>query len=117
MYKRGINNFPLYTYTYVPGYKFISSVAQIGPKRPFRLKQKQAETCYTDYEPNSSQPVPIYSSSPEDVRIALALLAGRKVRVDGLISHRPSLERFAGGVTLMQQRAALKVYFQITGEN
>jgi len=42
---------------------------------------------------------------------------GRKVRVDGLISHHSPLERFAGGVTLMQQRAALKVYFQITGEN
>jgi hypothetical protein len=42
---------------------------------------------------------------------------GRKVRVDGLISQRLPLERFAEGVTLMQQCAALKVYFQIAGEN
>jgi L-iditol 2-dehydrogenase len=57
-----------------------------------------------------------YSSSPEELRIALDLLSSRKVRVDGLISHRLPLERFAEGVTLMRERAALKVYFQIAGE-
>ena len=57
-----------------------------------------------------------YSSSPEDLRIALKLLAGHKVRVDGLISHRLPLEQFSEGVALMRERAALKVYFQIAGE-
>lgn len=58
-----------------------------------------------------------YSSSPEDLRIALALLESRKVRVDGLISHRLPLDQFAEGVALMQKHAALKVYFQIAGES
>jgi L-iditol 2-dehydrogenase len=57
-----------------------------------------------------------YSSSPEDLRIALNLLATHKVRVDGLISHRLPLEQFSKGVALMRERAALKVYFQIAGE-
>jgi L-iditol 2-dehydrogenase len=57
-----------------------------------------------------------YSSSPEELRIALDLLCSRKVRVDGLISHRLPLTRFAEGVMLMRERAALKVYFQIAGE-
>ena len=58
-----------------------------------------------------------YSSSPEELRIALDLLNSRAVRVDGLISHHLPLEQFAEGVTLMRQRAALKVYFQIAGES
>ncbi len=58
-----------------------------------------------------------YSSSPEDLRIALALLDSRKVRVDGLISHRLPLDQFAEGVALMQKHAALKVYFHIAGES
>jgi L-iditol 2-dehydrogenase len=57
-----------------------------------------------------------YSSSPEELHIALDLLNSRAVRVDGLISHYLPLERFAEGVTLMRQHAALKVYFQIAGE-
>lgn len=57
-----------------------------------------------------------YSSSPEELRIALDLLGSRKVRVDGLISHRLPLTRFSEGVTLMRERAALKVYYQIWGE-
>ncbi len=57
-----------------------------------------------------------YSSSPQDLRDALTLLASREVRVDGLISHRLPLEQFGEGVRLMQSRAALKVYFQIAGE-
>jgi len=57
-----------------------------------------------------------YSSSPEELRIALNLLNSRKVRVESLISHRLPLEQFAEGVALMQKQAALKVYFQIAGE-
>ncbi len=57
-----------------------------------------------------------YSSSPEELRIALDLLKSRKVRVDGLISHRLPLTRFSEGVKLMRERAALKVYYQISGE-
>ena len=57
-----------------------------------------------------------YSSSPEELRIALGLLASRKVRVDGLISHRLPLERFSEGVTLMRERIALKVYYHIWGD-
>jgi L-iditol 2-dehydrogenase len=57
-----------------------------------------------------------YSSSPEELRIALDLLGRRKVRVDGLISHRLPLSQFSEGVMLMRERAALKVYFQISGE-
>jgi hypothetical protein len=36
------------------------------------------------------------------------------VQVDRLISHRLPLEQFQEGVTLMRERTALKVYFQIT---
>ena len=57
-----------------------------------------------------------YSSSPTELRIALDLLSSRKVRVDGLISHRLPLAQFSEGVMLMRERAALKVYFQISGE-
>ena len=57
-----------------------------------------------------------YSSSPEELRIALHLLTSRKVRVDGLISHRLPLIRFSEGVMLMRERAALKVYYQIWRE-
>jgi L-iditol 2-dehydrogenase len=57
-----------------------------------------------------------YSSSPEELPIALDLLNSRKVRVDGLISHRLPLTRFSEGVKLMRERAALKVYYQISGE-
>lgn len=57
-----------------------------------------------------------YSSSPEELRIALHLLASRLVRVDQLISHRLPLERFHEGVAMMQTHAALKVYYQIAGE-
>jgi L-iditol 2-dehydrogenase len=57
-----------------------------------------------------------YSSSPEELRIALGLLTSRKVRVDNLISHRLPLTRFSEGVSLMRERKALKVYYQISGE-
>jgi L-iditol 2-dehydrogenase len=54
-----------------------------------------------------------YSSSPQELHIALDLLTRGLVRVDQLISHRLPLERFAEGVSLMRERAALKVYFTI----
>lgn len=57
-----------------------------------------------------------YSSSPEELRIALDLLSSRKVRVDGLVSHRLPLSQFSEGVMLMREQAALKVYFQIAGD-
>jgi len=57
-----------------------------------------------------------YSSSPAALRTARDLLASGKVRVDGIISHRLPLDRFAEGLTLMQERRALKVYFKIAGE-
>jgi L-iditol 2-dehydrogenase len=57
-----------------------------------------------------------YSSSPEDLRIALDLLTHREVQVERLISHRLPLEQFHEGVRLMRERMALKVYFQIAGE-
>jgi L-iditol 2-dehydrogenase len=57
-----------------------------------------------------------YSSAPADLSRALELLEARQVRVDRLISHRLSLERFAEGVALMRERIALKVYFPIWDE-
>ncbi len=57
-----------------------------------------------------------YSSSPEELCIALELLTSRKVRVDSLISHRLPLTHFSEGVMLMRERTALKVYYQIWGE-
>ncbi|HLX40576.1 MAG TPA: alcohol dehydrogenase catalytic domain-containing protein [Ktedonobacteraceae bacterium] len=57
-----------------------------------------------------------YSSSPDELRIALAWLSTGKVRVTRLISHRLPLERFAEGIELTRKHAALKVYYSITGE-
>ncbi len=57
-----------------------------------------------------------YSSSPEELCIALESLTSRKVRVDSLISHRLPLTHFSEGVMLMRERTALKVYYQIWGE-
>jgi L-iditol 2-dehydrogenase len=57
-----------------------------------------------------------YSSSPDDLRAALDLLASGKVRVDGLYSHRLPLDRFAEGVALFTSRQARKVYFEIGDE-
>lgn len=52
-----------------------------------------------------------YSSSPTDLRQALALLAAGTVRVSGLISHRLPLEQFHQGVELARTQQALKVFF------
>ena len=57
-----------------------------------------------------------YSSSPDDLRIALDLLVAGRVRVDGLYSHRLPLERFAEGVALFASRQARKVYFEIADQ-
>lgn len=54
-----------------------------------------------------------YSSSPEDLRLALDLITTREVRVDRLITHRMTLEQFAEGVALMRSHEAIKVYFEI----
>jgi L-iditol 2-dehydrogenase len=54
-----------------------------------------------------------YSSSPEDLRAALDLLASGQVRVEELYSHRLPLERFEEGVALFASRQARKVYFEI----
>jgi L-iditol 2-dehydrogenase len=55
-----------------------------------------------------------YSSSPEDLRLALDLIASQRVHVAGLISHRLPLERFSEGVALFTSRQARKVYFTIS---
>lgn len=57
-----------------------------------------------------------YSSSPDELRTALDWLSSGQVRVAHLISHRLPLERFAEGVKLMREHAALKVYYSITGD-
>ena len=57
-----------------------------------------------------------YSSSPDDLRAALDLLAAGKVRVGGLYSHRLPLARFEEGVALFASRQARKVYFEIGDE-
>jgi L-iditol 2-dehydrogenase len=54
-----------------------------------------------------------YSSSPDDLRAALDLLATGQVRVDGLYSHRLPLERFEEGVALFASRQTRKVYFEV----
>ncbi len=51
-----------------------------------------------------------YSSSPAELAEAFALLAGDRIRVDGLISHRLPLERLGEGVELMRRHEAVKVY-------
>jgi L-iditol 2-dehydrogenase len=52
-----------------------------------------------------------YSSTPADLREALALLESGRVRVDRIISHRLPLTAFAEGVELARSHRALKVYF------
>jgi L-iditol 2-dehydrogenase len=54
-----------------------------------------------------------YSSSPEDLRLALDLITTHEVQVNQLITHRLKLEQFAEGVTLMRNHMAMKVYFEI----
>jgi L-iditol 2-dehydrogenase len=51
-----------------------------------------------------------YSSSPAELGEAFALLAGDRIRVDGLISHRLPLGRLGEGVELMRRHEAVKVY-------
>jgi L-iditol 2-dehydrogenase len=51
-----------------------------------------------------------YSSSPAELEEAFALLAGARIRVDGLISHRLPLGRLSEGVELMRRHEAVKVY-------
>ena len=51
-----------------------------------------------------------YSSSPAELAEAFELLAGRRIHVDGLVSHRLPLGRLAEGVDLMRRHEAVKVY-------
>jgi L-iditol 2-dehydrogenase len=51
-----------------------------------------------------------YSSSPAELARAFELLAGGRVSVDGLISHRLPLGRLGEGVELMRRHEAVKVY-------
>jgi L-iditol 2-dehydrogenase len=51
-----------------------------------------------------------YSSSPADLAEAFRLVASGTIAVEGLYTHRVSLERLDEGVALMRSRDALKVY-------
>jgi threonine dehydrogenase-like Zn-dependent dehydrogenase len=51
-----------------------------------------------------------YSSSPADLATAFRLVTSGALAVDGLYTHRVSLERLNDGVALMRSRDALKVY-------
>ena len=51
-----------------------------------------------------------YSSSPAELTEAFDLLVQRRVRVEGLISHRLPLHRLGEGVELMRRHEAVKVY-------
>jgi threonine dehydrogenase-like Zn-dependent dehydrogenase len=52
-----------------------------------------------------------YSSTPATLAQAFALLAGGRVRVDPLITHRLSLDAFEDGVRLQRSGRAIKVVF------
>ena len=100
-----------------PFLQAVASVRKGGTINIFAAHNSTAplnlETIYTQELTITSS----YSSSPEDLRIALDLLTDRKVSVNRLISHRLPLERFDEGVSLMRERAALKVYFSIAPDN
>ena len=51
--------------------------------------------------------------SPQDLRAALDLLATGQARIDGVITHRLPLDRFADGITLFTTRQARKVYSRL----
>jgi L-iditol 2-dehydrogenase len=51
-----------------------------------------------------------YSSSPADLAEAFGLVAGGGIALDGLYTHRLSLDRLAEGVDLMRRQEAVKVY-------
>lgn len=51
-----------------------------------------------------------YSSSPTELAEAFDLLAGGRIRVEGLVSHRVPLGRLGEGVDLMRRHEAVKVY-------
>ena len=103
-----------------PGQRpFIQAMKGIRRGGTIQLFAAQAGAVPVDLDDIYTQEITItstYSSSPEELRIALDLLASRKVRVNTLISHRLPLEQFAEGVRLMRGREALKVYFEIGGQ-
>ncbi len=105
--------------TVAGGRPFLQALASVRKGGIVNIFAAQAGTTPINIEKIYQQELSIistYSSSPEDLRIALDLLANRRVRVDTLISHRLPLEQFHEGVALMKERVALKVYFQIAGE-
>ncbi len=98
---------------------FLQAMASVRKGGTIHIFAAHADTIPVNIEKIYQQELSVistYSSSPEDLRIALDLLSRRMVHVGQLISHRLPLEQFQEGVTLMRERAALKVYFQIAGE-
>ncbi|MBI3002242.1 MAG: alcohol dehydrogenase, partial [candidate division NC10 bacterium] len=55
--------------------------------------------------------------SPDDLREALDLLAGRGVRVGDLITHRLPLSALGEGVAAVRERRALKVILRPDAED
>jgi L-iditol 2-dehydrogenase len=98
---------------------FMQAVSSVRKGGAIHLFAAHAGTVPVDLETIYQRELSIlstYSSSPAALYTARGLLASEKVRADGIISHRLPLERFADGLALMQERRALKVYFQIAGE-
>lgn len=100
-----------------PGSKpFQQAIASVRRGGTLNIFAAHTGTTPLDLEALYTQELTItssYSSSPDDLRIALDLLVSGRVRVGGLISHRLPLERFSEGVALMRERKALKVYFEM----
>ena len=101
----------------VPGMRpFLQAIAATRKGGTLNIFAAHSGVAPLDLEAIYTQELTItstYSSSPRELRIALDLLTRGSVHVDQLISHRLPLERFAEGVALMRERAALKVYFTI----
>jgi L-iditol 2-dehydrogenase len=101
----------------VPGARpFLQAVTALRPGGTLNIFAAHSGTAPIDLETLYQRELTLtstYSSSPEDLRIALELMTKRQVRVDQLISHRLPLEQFDEGVRLMRERKALKVYFAI----
>ncbi len=101
----------------VPGVRpFLQAIAAVRKGGTLNIFAAHSGAALLDLQAIYAQELTItstYSSSPQELRVALHLLEQRSVRVDQFISHRLPLERFDEGVALMRERAALKVYFTI----
>jgi L-iditol 2-dehydrogenase len=86
------------------------------------VREGGALCCFAPLAPDAAVPVNLnplyyreltlfgsYSPSPADLREALDLLAARRVRVAGLITHRLPLSALAEGIDLVRELRALKV--------